>query len=155
LRPDIYNEIFQRLSGWYPIVIRQLALTPGFKKDINWIVKRLKSKITALQAASALAEWESLAFDRRSLYTNDDVPSQAVRTFHKKMLYKAIEAFDEIDVNQREYISLTFRSNKKKLLAMRQALRQVRDQFSEESKDGEDTEVFQLCFALFPHTPMK
>ncbi|WP_413290915.1 DUF4423 domain-containing protein [Bdellovibrio sp. HCB337] len=161
LRPDrfethyIDNEIFRRVSEWYPLVIRQLALTPEFQKDIAWISKRLRGKVTSSQITSALAEWEGLAFDRRVLYTNEDVPSQAVRTYHKKMLQKAIEAVDEVEVQNREYIAITFKSSKKKMAEMKKTLREMRDQLNADLDDDKDTEVFQLCVALFPHTELK
>lgn len=161
LRPDrfethyIDNEVFRRVSEWYPIVIRQLAMTPEFRKDIAWISKRLRGKVTSSQIASALAEWEGLAFDRRALYTNEDVPSHAVRTYHKKMLQKAIEAVDEIDVQDREYISMTFKSTKKRIAGMKKTLRELRDQLNADLNNENDNEVFQLCIALFPHTELK
>jgi uncharacterized protein (TIGR02147 family) len=158
IRPDrfearyIDNEIFRRISEWYPLVIRQLAMTPGFKKDLSWIAGRLRGKVTLSQVAACLAELEQLALDRRALYTSEDIPSAAVRTFHKKMLHKAIEAVDEIDVEKREYISMTFRTSKKKLPEMKKMLRAVRDQLNGDLNEETGTEVFQLCLALFPHT---
>lgn len=161
LRPDrfegryIDNEIFRRVSEWYPIVIRQLAMTPQFRKDIAWVAKKLRGKVSSSQVTAALAEWEGLAFDRRSLYTNEDVPSHAVRTYHKKMLQKAIEAVDEVDVQDREYIAITFKSSKKKIAQMKKTMREVRDQLNTDLHDDNDSEVFQLCMALFPHTDLK
>lgn len=161
LRPESFkglyidNEIFRRVSEWYPIVIRQLAMTPQFQKDIAWISKKLRGKVSSSQVVAALAEWEGLAFDRRSLYTNEDVPSQAVKTYHKKMLHKAIEAVDEVDVQEREYIAITFKSSKKKIAEMKKTLREVRDQLNADLHDDGDNEVFQLCMALFPHTDLK
>src|SRR5207253_11509138 len=146
------NEIFRRVSEWYPLVIRQLAMTPEFRKDIAWIATRLRGKATSSQIASALAEWEGLAFDRRSLYTPEDVPSAAVKTYHKKMLQKAVEAVDDVDVQDREYISMTFKSSKKKIPEMKRMLRDMRDQLNADFNDDKETEVFQLGIALFPHT---
>jgi uncharacterized protein (TIGR02147 family) len=151
----IDNEIFRRVSEWYPLVIRQLAMTPKFQKDIGWISKKLRGKVSQSQAAASLAEWDNLVFDRRSLYTAEDIPSQAVRTFHKKMLLKAVEAMDEFSVDQREYISITFRSSKNKIAEMKKTLRQMRDQMNNDFVEEEGNEVFQLCLALFPHTDLQ
>lgn len=151
----IDNEIFLRVSEWYPVVVRQLALTPGFKKDLQWITRKLRGKVNSSQVAMALAEWENLAFDRRSLYTAEDVPSQAARTFHKKILLKAVEAIDEVPVDQREYISITFRSSKKKIATMKKQLREIRDKLNEDFSDEAGEEIFQLSMVLFPHTDLK
>jgi uncharacterized protein (TIGR02147 family) len=151
----ISNEIFRRVSEWYPLVIRQLGMTTKFKNDISWIAKKLRGKVTTAQIHAALAEWQGLAYDRRSLYTNEDIPSDAVRTFHKKMLQKAIEAVDEVEVDNREYISLTIRGSKKDLPALKKKLREVRDQLNQDSNRGDETEVFQVCIAFFPHTDLK
>lgn len=151
----ISNEVFQRVSEWYPLVIRQLAKTPQFKKDIRWIAKKLRGKATESQIAAALAEWENLALGGKSLYTKEDVPSQAVRTFHKKMLHKAIEAIDEIDVEEREVISMTFRSSKKNIPQIKKTLREIRDQLNVDFDDSEGNEVLQLSIVLFPHTNLE
>lgn len=151
----INNEIFHRVSEWYPLVVRQLGLTPDFRNDIAWIRQKLRGKLTSSQVAAALAEWEKLSFDRRTLYTAEDVPSQAARTFHRKMLHKAIDAIDEFQVDEREYISLTFRTSKKNIPKMKQLLRSVRDQLNEGLTDESGNEVFQLCLSLFPHTDLK
>jgi uncharacterized protein (TIGR02147 family) len=161
LRPNrfektyIDNEIFRRVSEWYPLVIRQLAMTPEFQKDIAWISKKLRGKVTASQVTSALAEWEGLALDRRALYTSEDVPSAAVKTYHKKMLCKAIEAIDEVPIQDREYIAITFKSSKKKIEEMKRVLREVRDQLNADFNNESGAEVFQLCITLFPHTDLK
>ncbi len=158
LRPDsqqvqyIENEVFKRVSEWYPLVIRQLAMTPKFKKDIAWIQKKLRGKVTLSQAASSLAEWDGLALDRRSLLTSEDLPNQAGRTFHKKMLMKAIESLDEIDVHQREFISITFKTTPEKIQYIKKVLRDLRDQVFSEFDQEDANEVFQLCLAFFPHT---
>lgn len=151
----IGNEIFHRVSEWYPLVLRQLAMTPGFRNDLKWISQKLRGKATYSQITAALAEWGNLAFDRKSLYTPEDVPSQAVRIFHKKMLQKAMDAIDEIGVDDREYMAMTFRTSKKNLPKMKKILRSVRDQLNEELHDDAGNEVFQLCIALFPHTNLR
>lgn len=148
----ISNEIFHRVSEWYPLVIRQLAMTPEFQNNINWINSKLRGKATNSQIISALAEWQNLAFDRRALYTAEDVPSLAVRTFHKKMLQKAIQAIDEVDLQNRECISITFRASKNKLADMKKALREIRDQFNEDFSQDKANEIFQLSMILYPHT---
>lgn len=151
----ISNEIFHRVSEWYPLVLRQLSLTPNFRNDLKWINKKLRGQLTSSQIAAALAEWNQLAFDRRTLYTAEDIPSQAVRVYHQKMLHKAMEAIEEIPVTEREYIALTFRSSKKNMPKLKKLLREVRDQLNEDLHDESGNEVFQLCLALFPHTDLK
>lgn len=149
------NETFQRVSEWYPLVIRQLAMTPQFKKDIGWISKKLRGKITSSQIAAALAEWEGLAFDRRALYSPQDIPSQAIRTFHKKMLQKAIEAVDEVPVEKREYNSVTFRASKEDLPKLKKQLREIVDGLNASFNNESANDVFQLSIVLFPHTDIK
>jgi uncharacterized protein (TIGR02147 family) len=151
----VSNEVFSRVSEWYYLVIRQLALTPSFQKNIEWIKKKLRQKVNSSQATEALAEWENLAFDRKSLYTLEDIPSPAVRTFHKNILYKAVEALDDVSVDEREFISITFRSSKNKIPLIKKKLRQLRDELNEELTDENGNEVFQLSMVLFPHSDLK
>jgi uncharacterized protein (TIGR02147 family) len=153
-RQYLDNETFRRISEWYPVVIRQLSMTPQFRKDFTWICNRLRGKINESQAACALAEWERLAFDRRALTLPEDIPNEVLRTYHKKMLRKAMEAIDEVEVQNREYAAITFRTSKKRIDAMKKTIREIRDRLSEELEDKEGNEVFQLCIAAFPHTSL-
>ncbi|MGZ3749323.1 MAG: DUF4423 domain-containing protein, partial [Pseudobdellovibrionaceae bacterium] len=59
------------------------------------------------------------------------------------------------DVQDREYISMTFKSTKKKIATMKKTLREMRDQLNADLNDENDNEVFQLCMVLFPHTELK
>ncbi len=161
LRPPQYdkqyidNEVFRRISEWYPVVIRQLTMIPAFRKDIAWISKKLRGKVNAAQITAALAEWEGLALDRRALFTSEDVANLAGQTYHKKMLQKAIEAVSEVPVDHREYISITFKANKKDIPAMKKTLRECRDSLNASFNDDEGRDIFQLCLTLFPHTDLE
>lgn len=153
-RQYIDNETFRRVAEWYPVVIRQLSMTPQFRRDFTWICNKLRGKVNESQVASALAEWEKLALDRRAIYMPDDVPNEALRTYHKKMLRKAMEAIDEVEVQNREYAAITFRTSKTRIDAMKKSVREIRDRLSEELEDKDGNEVFQLCLAVFPHTSL-
>ena len=58
-------------------------------------------------------------------------------------------------MNNREYMSMTFRSSKKNIEEMKKTLRAVRDKLNEDLSDDEGSEVFQLNIALFPHTDLE
>lgn len=150
----INNEISRRVSEWYPIVLRELRMTPGFRNDVSWIQKRLRNKVTSSQIATALAEWEGLTL-KELVYTPEDVPSEALRVFHKKMLHKAIESIDELPVTDREFISFTFRSSARNIDKMKAVLREIRDRLALEFDEVSGDEVFQLNVVLFPHTKLK
>jgi hypothetical protein len=58
-------------------------------------------------------------------------------------------------VENREYISMTFQASKSYLPVLKKQLREIRDQLNKDKLTGSETEIFQICIALFPHTDLK
>lgn len=114
----VEGDSYSYLSNWYCPAIRELAAIPGFKADVDWIVKRIRPKIKKSQAKDALGILKSL----KMLTVHDDLsvtvadgtlttPPQvtgiAVHNYHKEMLGLSIEAIDRFPSVQRHLVGVT------------------------------------------------
>ena len=97
---QISEDTFRAISDWYHMAIVQLVLLEGFDGSVEWIAAALKIKLP--EAKEAVARLERLGFIEvrdgkicahdQDVCTTDDVPSSAIREFHRQILAKASTA---------------------------------------------------------------
>lgn len=154
---------FEHIRDWYYAAIKELAYTPSFQPDPDWIVKRLRRKITPGQAAHALETLERIGVLGRDTSgalrpavgfteSTHDIPSHAIRQHHKGMLQRAAEALDEQSVSERQFGSLTLRIDRQRLSEAKEALLNLLRQFHAEFECGDSEDVYQLSAQFFEHT---
>lgn len=136
------------LSHWYFVAIRELVAVPGFRADPDWIVQKLKRKITRKQAQEA---WQVLL--NLGLVAKDERPSAkedgyrivhpsldidpgsvdfAIRNFHKEFLDRAKEAIDGEPLEERELSSLTLAIEERHIARLREKIKDFRRQLNQE-----------------------
>ena len=153
---------FNTISKWYYLVIKQLVSAPDFLEDIDWMVKKLKRKVTAAQVKKAIADLETLGFIRRqdgkiiksnqASMTTNDIPSSAIKEHHSGMMQMAAEALYEQPIEKRQISSLTFKMDPQKLSIAKEELMNFLKDFNEKYSDERAFEVYQLNLQLFSHT---
>jgi len=153
---------FNTISKWYYLVIKQLVSAPDFIEDIDWIVKKLRRKVTAAQVKKALTDLETLGFIKRldgkiikseqATVTSNDIPSSAIKEHHTGMMQMAAEALYEQPIEKRQISSLTFKMNAQKLVQAKEELMNFLKDFNEKYSDSLASEVYQLNLQLFSHT---
>jgi len=153
---------FNTISKWYYLVIKQLVSAPDFIEDIDWMVKKLKRKVTAAQVKKAIADLETLGFIRRqdgkiiksnqASMTTNDIPSSAIKEHHSGMMQMAAEALYEQPIEKRQISSLTFKMDPQKLSIAKEELMNFLKDFNEKYSDERAFEVYQLNLQLFSHT---
>lgn len=84
--------------------------------------------------------------------TQADIPSQLVRNYHKQNLQLAAQKIDLVDIELREYNSMTLPINPRKLKAAKKMIRSFTENFTEEMSRGKNSEVYNLCIQFFPLT---
>ncbi|MBX7147495.1 TIGR02147 family protein [bacterium] len=149
-------------TNWYYVPIRELAASPYFVSDPEWVARQLTPSITTHEAKKALDDLESLGLlkkDEEGKYTQseslvstgDEVVSSLVVQFHREMMQKAGEALDIISASEREISSVTFGlspENFNRFKLMIQAFRKELLALADAEKS--QTRVYQLNFQLFP-----
>ena len=114
----VEEDSYLYLSNWYCPAIREMALVPGFVADPDWIIERIRPKITKRQAKQALDILQSLNMitihddlqvdvEDGTLTTAPQVSGIAVHNFHKQMLHLGIESIDRFHSSQRHLVGVT------------------------------------------------
>ena len=157
------REQYDFLSQWYYVPLFVMVGLSDFRRDNEWLAKRLGNGLTLKQVAEVLSNMLKLGILRDEggklsqhegpiVKTEEDVANLCVRKFHGKMLDFAKSALDS-PVQDREITGLTFAIAKKHLPALKEKIRQFREEMDQyaASLGGED-EVYQLNLQLFPVT---
>jgi len=151
-------------SDWFMPAVRELAASPHFKEDPEWIAEQLIPAITPLQAQRALEiliELELLVRDSTGklvqadalLSTGPETRGLHIAAFHRAMTSRAIESIDLVAPEDRDISSLTLCLGRKGLRAFKEHLQRVRRELLELSALEKNPEqVVQINFQLFPLT---
>lgn len=95
------------LKHWHSLAVRELVLFADFQEDPAYIAKKLKNKVTKIEAAfalKALIDSKLLLRDEKTgklmqahdmVRYSQDVVNMTVRGFHKQMLERTGEALSE------------------------------------------------------------
>lgn len=156
------DAYFSFISDWYHFVIKQLISSAGFRPDFNWIKQKLKNKISNQEIKKALEHLKLLKLIEDgngkisvlnpSVTTTHDLPSTAIRSHHRQMMNRAIEALEEESVDHREYFSLTFKFDRKDLPAIKDYIRKFKIRTEKQFENANGCDVFQMNLQFFPHT---
>lgn len=155
----IQEDLFELIGHWYYFAILSLANLKGAKANPRWIASQLN--ITVEESNQAISRLERLgiiqinkdkSFQQISppLKTTDEVPSMAIRNYHKSVLKMAQLKIDEVPVEKREYRAITISGNSKKLKRAKAIINELKELVSETLETGPSDTVYQLSIQLFP-----
>lgn len=149
------------LAEWEYYALLTLVETDDFVSTVDFISKRLKitkertrEVIKGLTKAGLLAydENEKLVLTNGPLRTTEDISSKALKKSHKETLDMSKTKLDEIEVELRDFSSMTVAVNPEKLQEAKTVIREFRQKLASLLRDGEKTEVYQLAIQLYPLT---
>ncbi len=152
------DDSFRLISDWYHYGILNLAKISKNKSDPYWIAKRLA--ISPLEARSAVLRLQRLGFLEvkngrlirtvTSLDTLTDVPSSALRNYHKQNLKLAETSIERDFVEKREFSSMVVATNPNRLKNAKKLMREFRSRLATYLECQDATEVYTLSLQLFP-----
>ncbi len=155
---------YEYLKSWYLVAIRELLQMPEAPQTAAAIAKALYPTITEKQAKDGLEVLLRLGLVTKTkaglratsdaYVTPSQVSSMAVRQFNYQSLSLALDAMDELPLEERQYGTLTLAvssSQKQKILAR---LREVQQQILNELHESDEpsTEVMHVGFYAIPFT---
>lgn len=151
---------YRSISEWYHFAILSLAETSDYRHDSNWIAKRLNIKITeAVQALDRLERLGMLQVKDNKLvtapcnyHTTDHVNNLALRAAHAHNLELAKRSLEKDSIDQRDFCSMTMAIDPQKIPLAKQMIRDFRNKLCQFLEADEQTEVYKICFQLFPLT---
>jgi uncharacterized protein (TIGR02147 family) len=109
--PLLKEDVFSLVAEWHHLAILELAKLPGSSSAPDWVARCLGiTRETAAEALERLIRLELLEeMDGRLVakltrsQSLNDVPSQAIRRFHRGILEKAGDALESQSVEEREF----------------------------------------------------
>ncbi len=111
---ELSADLFRVVSDWYCFAILNLFDTVAFRADPKWIGSRLG--ISPAEAKLALERLERVGLTRRVkgrlerdaafVISSSGIPSEAIRSYHKQVLTKAMQALETQPVNERDITGL-------------------------------------------------
>lgn len=159
LAKSITLDSFRVIADWYHFAIMELTMQKGFKSDLLYISNQLGiSKFEAEQAIQRLerldlieksnGRWRQTEID---LSTPNDIPSDAIKKFHKQVLQKAMDAITFQSTEDREISSLIIGINKTDLPKYKNIIRKFHREINSlaETKKNKRTHVYCLNTQFF------
>ncbi len=152
------DDTFHLISDWCHYGILSLARLKQNQARPDWIARKLG--ISPLETRTALLRLERLQMIQiedgklkrtvARLNTNDDIPSGALRKHHIQNFQRAESALESVAPAKREFGSLTFLADPRRLPQAKRMIREFEDRLTQYLETGEATEVYTLCLQLFP-----
>jgi uncharacterized protein (TIGR02147 family) len=152
---------FEKVFSPNAMAILSLMETRTFRSDIGFISQRLSIPEQEVHALiTSLTNLGYIKTDAKgrmkpthtSTYTSGDVPAQAIRNFHKKVMNNVIEKLDDVDIKDRTVTSMTMAIDKNKMEAARAKIAKFRRSLTKYLETGRKTEIYTLSIQLFPVT---
>lgn len=148
-------------SKWFIPATRELAARPDFRAEPRWIATELQPSITLAQAKQALTTLRELgllvideqgkAIRTEPLVSSGGPLGHHLVAFHREMLDRARDAIDIVPREEREISSVTVCVSQRRLLELKQQLREFRQQLLRTAEqDDEPERVVQINVQLFP-----
>jgi uncharacterized protein (TIGR02147 family) len=157
---------YEYLTHWYYVAIRELAATPDFKAEPEWIQKRLRFRLTLKEIKDALEflfskgylllrENGKIELAEKNINCMDGIFRISLAQFHKQMLMLADQSLDKATEFERKILGHTFavpasryqRAN----AIIEEAFKKMQELEKETTSEQIDT-VLHTTFAVFPLT---
>lgn len=154
--------LFEYLSNWYHVAIRELAARSDFQESPDWIAAQLHPPITPGQAEAALALLLRMGLLERdpqgrvtrgdpTLDAGHEVQSVGVRQFHRQMIEKGRDAMDTVPARRRDISGMTVCVRADKVAELKARVRTFREQLMAFCDEQHDPDVvYQINMQLFP-----
>jgi uncharacterized protein (TIGR02147 family) len=157
------EDEFSFISEWYHYAILCLGRMTN-KADAKWIGNQLG--IEPMVAFQAFHRLLRLGFVKVShgqfqevtkpLDTTTDIPSKAIRSFHKQNLQLASEKLETITVDKREYSTITMAVAPSQIAAAKKMINEFKHKFCAKMEEANEiSEVYTLAIQFFPLTKEK
>lgn len=162
------EDRFRLVSDWWCFAILNLLDL----EDVRWTSTEISNRfgISVLQAQAAMDRLERLNLVKKSGFervvsTNDfvehlsEVPSEAIRRYHRSLLEKAIEALDTHSFKERDVTGIGFALDRRELKAISHEIAEFQDQliakYGRKRRGRKFDSVYQFETALFRLSPVE
>jgi uncharacterized protein (TIGR02147 family) len=151
---------FRIIAEWYHLAILDLTTIKPFKPDIGWVAKTLGIKTVEVRDAverlkriglleTTPKRWKKT---QAKLVVATQHSDEAIRSFHRQMISKAIEALEssrQEDFDRRDITGITVAINSHKLKEAKLRIKKFRAEMADLLGSGDCDELYQLNLQLF------
>lgn len=161
---ELEEDEFRLISEWHYLALLTIAKQKNVKAKEKILAKRLgisetkiKEALKTLERLKYINIGEDLVMTRtgNSIATTTDIPSYAIRHYHKSNLEVAIHALDNIEPKMREINSMTLNIDPKKISVAKKMIDDFRDVFEDVMGRMDQKEAYTLSVNFFPATLQK
>lgn len=155
-------QLFETISNWYCLAIREMARMDGFVEDAQWLSKRLRFSVTPEQTEQAIRLLLSVGLLKRDengrlraaspSFRTPDGMFLAGRRYHAAMLGHAREALEEVPNEEREFRTLAIPVRFSNVAKAKEMLREFAVKFEAALEEESGDAVYQLQLQFFPLT---
>ncbi|MBT4791667.1 MAG: DUF4423 domain-containing protein [Halobacteriovoraceae bacterium] len=155
---QIKEDEFRLISKWYNIAILTLSQQEKVPASASKIAKRLG--ISTKEATHSIAilkrlnllEMENNILKRTSLplRTTTDIPSYAIRNYHKEHLELVRSSLDNVPVEMREICSMSLNIDPTKIKKAKDMINKFKEEFTLEMEKTAPKEVYNLALHFYP-----
>lgn len=154
---DLKEDEFRLISEWYHMAILSLTRVPNANCDPSWIANRLG--ISKQNASDALYRLKRLGIIEQGpqlkqigdpIRVVSEVPSPAIRTYHKQILDISHRAIDEVDIQHRDLSSVSILLNPEQIKKISSMIEEFQNQITDTMEDKKNGEVYFLNVQLVP-----
>jgi len=160
---EVNTEGFHLLSAWYAIPVWLSIRLRGLKQSPAHIAARFRQAITPAQVRRTIENLISVGLlasegDGRlktingRMKTTNDIPSEAIKSYHTEMLAQAQNAIREVPVEEREFSASVLVINQSNLPKAKALVREFREKMGELLEESEGDSLYQFQTQLFPLT---
>lgn len=159
----IGDDQYDYFSTWYMPVVRELATSPGYNDDPQWMADRIVPKVTIEEVRNALALLVSLKMisrdekkrkwklTNRVISSPPEVLSRAAIKYHNDSINLAREAITRFESGKRDIRSVTVKLSPAGFAAMKKRLEGFwRELLSASDMQTNADQVFTVNMQLFP-----
>jgi uncharacterized protein (TIGR02147 family) len=157
------REAAYHSHGYLP-AIRELALSPNFREDPEWIAERLRPAIKPNEARQALDTLLDLRLLERGtdgrlrpaarvVSTGPETAGMHIANYHTEMMQRATAAMTLVPASERDISSLTLCLGSGGLVRLKERLQTFRRELlAIAESESNPSQVVQVNFQLFPLT---
>ena len=157
------EAVYNTISSWHYITIREMILLPHFQEDEAWIQDKLAYKVSLYEIKKCLSDLLELDLVKRNestgklettttvLQSTTDIPIEGLKKYHSSMIEFAKDSIRNVDLDKRDITARTMNIPEASLPQLKEYIKEFRSKCEDLfAQNTSDSKTYQLNVQLFP-----
>lgn len=157
---QLADKEFTLLPDWQHFAVLNLLNTVNAEPSVPWLANRLGLTEEAIGDSlkklclAGLAQEEGGFYKatHQHLTSTSTIPSEALRSYHRQMIERALWSIDNVPLELRNVTSIMMTANPSNLYKLKVLTNEFKQRAAELFGEGDATDVYNLCIQIFPST---